>query len=123
MTTLITFDEKQGVFHLHNRKISYLLALEKGGILSHLYFGSAIDSYHGQLRYPRVDRGFSGNLPGHTDRTYSLDTLPQEYSASGDSDYRLPAAIIEHADGSRAARWIFKDYQIVDGKPELADLP
>ena len=123
MTALITFDEQQGVFHLHNRKISYLLALEEGGILSHLYFGSAIDSYHGQLRYPRVDRGFSGNLPGHTDRTYSLDTLPQEYSASGDSDYRLPAAIIEHADGSRAARWIFKDYQIVDGKPELAGLP
>lgn len=29
MTALITFDEQQGVFHLHNRKISYLLALEE----------------------------------------------------------------------------------------------
>ena len=123
MTSLITFDEKQRVFHLHNQEISYLFALEEENILSHLYFGAKVPAYHGQLRYPRVDRGFSGNLPDKTDRTYSLDTLPQEYSASGDSDYRLPAAIIEHADGSRADRWIFKDYQIIDGKPELDSLP
>ena len=118
MTPLITFDEKQKLFHLHNQEISYLFALEEENILSHLYFGAKVPAYHGQLRYPRVDRGFSGNLPDKTDRTYSLDTLPQEYSASGDSDYRLPAAIIEHADGSRADRWIFKDYQIIDGKPD-----
>ena len=123
MTSLITFDEKQRVFHLHNQEISYLFALEEENILSHLYFGAKVPAYHGQLRYPRVDRGFSGNLPDKTDRTYSLDTLPQEYSASGDSDYRLPAAIIEHADGSRADRWIFKDYQIIDGKLELDGLP
>lgn len=123
MTPLITFDEKQKLFHLHNQEISYLFALEEENILSHLYFGAKVPAYHGQLRYPRVDRGFSGNLPDKTDRTYSLDTLPQEYSASGDSDYRLPAAIIEHADGSRADRWIFKDYQIIDGKPDLEGLP
>ena len=82
MQKLIEFDEKNKVFHLHNDKISYLFGIEEGGYLSHLYFGKRVLGYHGQLRYPRVDRGFSGNLPGSLDRTYSLDSLLQEYSGT-----------------------------------------
>lgn len=77
MNKLIEFDEKNKVFHLHNDKISYILSVEEGGYLSHLYFGKKVNGYHGQLRYPRVDRGFSGNLPESLDRTYSLDSLLQ----------------------------------------------
>ncbi len=36
---LITFDEKNKVFHLRNEQISYLLSIEDGGTLCHLYFG------------------------------------------------------------------------------------
>ena len=77
---MITFDEQQRVFHLKNKEISYLFSVEEGNILSHLYFGPAIRNYHDERRYPRVDRGFSGNLPGSMDRTYSKDDLLQEYS-------------------------------------------
>ena len=72
---LITFDEKNKVFHLHNDQISYLISIEDGGTLSHLYFGKSIKAYHGELRYPRLDRGFSGNLPGSLDRTFSKDSF------------------------------------------------
>ena len=120
---LITFDEKNKVFHLHNDQISYLISIEDGGTLSHLYFGKSIKAYHGELRYPRLDRGFSGNLPGSLDRTFSKDSLPQEYSSAGEMDFRTPATIVRQPDGSNAVFLTYKNYQIVPGKPNLEGLP
>ena len=120
---LITFDEKNKVFHLHNAQISYLLSVEEGGTLCHLYFGKSIKSYHGELRYPRLDRGFSGNLPGSLDRTFSRDSLPQEYSSAGEMDFRTPATIVRQSNGSNAVFLIYEGYQIIPGKPELKGLP
>lgn len=120
---LITFDEKNKVFHLHNDQISYLLAIEDGGTLCHLYFGKSIKEYHGELRYPRLDRGFSGNLPGSLDRTFSKDSLPQEYSSAGEMDFRTPATIVRQPDGSNAVFLIYEKYQIIQGKPDLEGLP
>lgn len=120
---LITFDEKNKVFHLHNDQISYLISIEDGGTLSHLYFGKSIKAYHGELRYLRLDRGFSGNLPGSLDRTFSKDSLPQEYSSAGEMDFRTPAMIVRQPDGSNAVFLTYENYQIVPGKPELKGLP
>lgn len=120
---LITFDEKNKVFHLRNDQISYLISIEDGGTLSHLYFGKSIKAYHGELRYPRLDRGFSGNLPGSLDRTFSKDSLPQEYSSAGEMDFRAPAMIVRQPDGSNAVFLTYENYQIVPGKPELKGLP
>lgn len=123
MNQLINFDEKNQVFHLHNDQISYLLAVEDGKTLAHMYFGKAIKEYHGQLRYPRVDRGFSGNLPGSLDRTFSRDSLPKEYSTAGEMDYHTPAAVVRQKDGSNALFLTYDGYKIVDGKPDLKGLP
>lgn len=123
MQDLITFDEKNKVFHLHNDDISYLMSIEDGETLSHLYFGKRVDNYHGQLRYPRVDRGFSGNLPGSLDRTFSRDSLSKEYSSSGEMDYHTPAAIVRNADGSNALFLQYSGYKIENGKPNLVGLP
>ena len=123
MQDLITFDEKNKVFHLHNKDISYLMSIEDGKTLSHLYFGKRVNDYHGQLRYPRVDRGFSGNLPGSLDRTFSRDSLPKEYSTSGEMDYRTPSAIVRNSDGSNALFLKYQNYAITDGKPDLEGLP
>ena len=73
--SLISFDAETQSFHLHNDEISYVLGIEDGGVLAHLYFGRRIKKYHGQLKSPRIDRGFSGNLPGSFDRTFSLDAI------------------------------------------------
>lgn len=120
---LITFDKKNKIFHLHNDQISYLLAVEDGGTLCHLYFGKKVNNYHGELRYPRVDRGFSGNLPGSLDRTFSRDSLPKEYSTAGEMDYHTPAAVVRQKDGSNTLFLTYKDYKIEDGKPDLEGLP
>ena len=50
MQNLITVDEENKVFHLHNKQISYLFSVEQGATLAHLYFGKRIRKYHGQLK-------------------------------------------------------------------------
>lgn len=120
---LIVFDKQTKSFHLHNDEISYVLGIEEGGVLAHLYYGQRIKQYHGQLKNPRLDRGFSDNLPGSLDRTYSLDAILREYSYEGDGDFRSPALVIRQADGSRSAFFKYQDYTISDGKPKLAGLP
>ena len=123
MANLISFDEQNKVFHLHNDKISYIFSVVEGGLLNHLYYGKRINEYHGEMNYPRIDRGFSGNLPGSLDRTFSPDTLMQEYSTSGICDYRTPAVIVRQENGSRASRFEYQGYRIEAGKPKLKGLP
>lgn len=123
MNDLIEFDSKRQVFHLHNGNISYIFSVEEGGTLCHLYFGRRVQKYHGELKYPRVDRGFSGNLPGSLDRTFSRDTLPKEYSGAGEMDYHTPATIVRQENGSNALMLKYKNYKIEDGKPKLEGLP
>lgn len=117
--TLINIDEQHLVFHLHNDQISYILGVETGGVLAHLYFGPRVRGYHGERQYPRIDRGFSGNLPNTTDRTYSKDDLPQEYGGNNTGDYRQPAAIIRAANGARTVDFRYQDCRLEAGKPDL----
>ena len=121
--TLINIDEQHLVFHLHNDQISYILGVETGGVLAHLYFGPRVRGYHGERQYPRIDRGFSGNLPNTTDRTYSKDDLPQEYGGNNTGDYRQPAAIIRAANGARTVDFRYQDCRLEAGKPDLKGLP
>lgn len=123
MEKLILVNQEQTHFHLTNGRISYLLEIEDYGLVAQVYFGQAIREYHGQRKYPRIDRGFSGNLPGCLERGYSPDTLPRDYSFSGDGDYRTPAFIGYHADGSRLTHLTFSKYDIMNGKPKLVGLP
>lgn len=123
MTNLIEYDKEKKIFHLHNQSISYLIMVEKGGTLSHLYFGKRIRKYNSNQKYPNLDRGFSGNLPGSLDRGFSRDTLPKEYSSDGEMDYHTPATIVQHEDGDQSLFLVYDHYQIQDGKPELNGLP
>lgn len=123
MQNLITVDEENKVFHLHNKQISYLFSVEQGATLAHLYFGKRIRKYHGQLKYPRLLRGFSGNLADIPGREFSRDTLPEEYSSAGEMDYRTPATVLYQKNGSNSILLRYKSYEIVAGKPKLNGLP
>ena len=122
----IFFDAEKKVFHLNNALISYLFQVETGDVLSHLYFGKAITTYHDQRRYPHLDRGFSPNLagePGQVDRGFSKDTLRQEFSGYDTGDFRQPAVIIRTENGAEATNFRYVDYEIQAGKPDLTGLP
>lgn len=120
---MISFDEKQKVFNLTNASISYLFSIEEGGLLGHLYYGPKIRAYHGERFYPRIDRGFSGNLPDSLDRTYSKDDLLQEYSGNNTGDFRLPSIVIKTKNGARMTDFRYQSYKIINGKPKLEGLP
>ena len=57
------------------------------------------------------------------DKSYSLDTMPQEYPASYMSDFRSPAYEVQREDGCLAGEFLFEKYEILKGKPALCGLP
>lgn len=66
----------------------------------------------------------SGNpYEAGTDKTFSLDTLPQEYTAYGNGDYRINGLETEQADGSDTANLKYEPYEISKGKYSLKGLP
>ncbi len=114
---------ENNIFHLRNEKISYVMMIEENGYLAHLYFGKSVKHYSGFRTYPRIDRSFSPNPPESKDRLLSLDTLLMEYPGAGFGDFRNPAHMIYHKNGTQITDFRFKDYQILKGKPGLSGLP
>ena len=121
---MITFDEQTGIFHLHNKQVSYVLQLVRGRYLLHRYWGRAIREFRDARAFQPIDRSFSPQPAAYeNERTFSLDVLPQEYPAYGHGDYRLPAYEVRLADGTTVTELFYDSYKIQKGKPELAGLP
>ena len=79
---MILCDEKNLLFTLQTKNTTYQLKADRHRMLLHTYYGPKIAG--GDLSYliRGMDRGCSPNPPeAGLDRTYSLDTLPQEYSS------------------------------------------
>ncbi len=121
---MITVDQQNLVFTLHTRRTTYQMKAGRHGVLLHTYYGPRIRGGDLSPLIQLADRGFSPNPPeaGH-DRTFSLDTLPQEYATSGAGDFRLPSIQAELADGSRIVDLRFCGYMVHQGKYALEGLP
>lgn len=118
----IKYIEQEKTFMLSNGRISYAFSVEKNRYLMHGYFGRNIQNYRGISRPYFYDRGFCSN-PIPEERTFSLDTLPQEYPDMNQGDFRSPAYVIQTEDGRRVTRFYYKNYRIIRGKPILPGLP
>ena len=80
----ICFDEAKGLLTLETLSTSYQMKIDRAGYLEHLYYGARIDGADMSYQLRHYDRGFSGNpYAERHDRTFSLDTLGQEYSSFG----------------------------------------
>ncbi|WP_238980454.1 glycoside hydrolase family 36 N-terminal domain-containing protein [Geobacillus sp. YHL] len=77
----VAYNPQTKQFHLRAGKASYVMQLFRSGYLAHVYWGKAVRDVRGARAFPRLDRAFSPN-PAPSDRTFSLDTLPQEYPAT-----------------------------------------
>jgi len=118
----IQFNEESKVFHLQAKDTSYVMQIIRDGYLSHLYWGKKVKNYHHSNDLQYLDRAFSGN-PDPADRTFSLDTLPQEYPAYGNTDFRTPAYQLQFRNGSTISDMRYKSHKIFKGKPVLQGLP
>ena len=94
----IHYHQEQRSFHLRTRDTSYIFEIAKDGYLAHRYWGKAIRNYHASNPLVFMKRSFSPN-PLKNDRSFSLDTLPQEYPAYGNTDFRTPAYQIQLENG------------------------
>ena len=120
----IKYHEAEKVFDLRTEHSTYQMQVREYDTLVHLYYGSPVGDALITDRIVCVDRGFSGNpYEAEKDRTFSLDTLPQEYTAYGNGDYRINGLETEQADGSDTANLKFESYEITKGKYSLKGLP
>lgn len=120
----IQFDSKNKIFHLQAKDTSYIMEIVRDGYLVHNYWGRKINQYRHSNRLQLLDRGFSGNPYQHKeDRTFSLDTLPQEYPQYGNTDFRKPAYQIQLENGSTVTDLRYHSHTIIKGKIPLEGLP
>jgi len=119
----IQFNEKDKLFHLQGKDTSYVMQVIGDGYLSHLYWGRKVREYHHSNQLQFIDRGFSGNPYPSIDRTFSLDTLPQEYPGYGTTDFRTPAYQIQLENGTTVTDLRYKHHRILKGKQSLEGLP
>jgi len=94
------------------------------GVLLHTYYGPRVEDCDLSYLIRYADRGFSPTPEeAGRDRTFSLDVVPQEYSACGMGDFRLPSLDLELPNGSRSADLRYKSFRVEKGKYALEGLP
>ena len=119
----IIYCEKDRTFTLQTKNTTYQMQVDRYGFLLHLYYGKKTDGCMDYL-LTYYDRGFSGNpYDAGEARTYSMDTLPQEFPCYGNGDFRSTAFAVENADGSMSCDLRYKSHVILDGKYNLEGLP
>ena len=111
----IKASENGRLFTLQTKDSSYQMFADDKNVLLHLYYGEKIGEENLSSLIFNTDMGFAGNPEeAGSDRTYSLDTLPQEVPSSGVGDYRDDMVRIRQVDGSCAADFRFDSYEILD---------
>ncbi len=118
----IAYNEKERVFQLDTAHSSYLMQIMRDRYLAHLGWFGRIREWAGRREIPIHDRSFSPN-PDPLDRSFSLDSIPLEYSAWGRSDLRPPALRALQQDGSSSLDLLYREHRIIKGKPALEGLP
>ena len=119
----IIFEKATKVFHLQTGNTSYIMQIYKDGYLAHLYWGRRIrKGISNELLCFKPRGPFSPNTD-NDEEGFTLDTLPQEYPAYGNADFRVPAYEIELENGTTITDLRFESYKILKGKPELVGLP
>lgn len=119
----VFYNLQDGIFSLNTEHTTYQMKVDTYGYLLHLYYGTKT---HGNMEYllKYQDRGFSGNpYVAGSDRTYSLDTLPQEYPTLGSGDFRNYAISIENEKGCECCSLLYQSHTITSGKYALPGLP
>lgn len=118
----VRFDEEKQIFFLENDEMSYIIGILKGEYLVHYEWGKRVTTFLPEAKLTFLSRP-NTPTPEHPDRTFLLDTLPQEYPTFGRGDFRSPAIHLIKEDGTSKIRLRYKGYEIRDGKEKLPGLP
>ena len=112
--------QDQGMLHLRNERISYVMRVMPEGALAHIYFGPRLRKVNPDQ--PLRSAG-SRDTADFTHQECGLDRLPQEYPVHGLGDQRDGALRAEFADGSSTVDLRFIRAEELTEKPALPGLP
>ena len=108
---------------LHTKHTTYQMGIAEHGFLLHLYYGPKTEGDMSSL-LTAYDRGFSGNpYDAGSDRTFSMDTFPQEYPCYGNGDFRSPAFNVKNEQGVYGVDLRYKSHSVTEGKYSIPGLP
>ncbi len=121
---MIVLDQDNRIFTLHTRNTTYQMKADQYNVLLHTYYGSRIDNCDLSGLIQCDGRSFSPNPnEAGSNRNYSLDVIPQEYSTCGVGDFRLPSIELELPSGSHTADLRYEGFRLEEGKYILEGLP
>lgn len=120
----ICYDSSESLLTLETASSVYQMKIDAYGYLEHLYYGRPAGGTDMSYLQRRYDRGFSGSpYAAGEDRTFSLDTMPQEYTSFGVGDFRTHSIGVINSDGSRCAELHYVSHEIREGKYSIPGLP
>ncbi len=116
----ILVDEKELIFNLQTKNVSYIMKVVEDRYLAHVYWGKRMDNP--DMGNAQINRwiGFS---PAEWCKPVTRDFLCQEYPTGCGTDYRIPAVSALYDDGSRTVELDYVSYNVMAGKPALEGLP
>ena len=120
----IVFNENKRTFSLHTAKTTYQLKIGNLNYVKHLYYGTTIEDEDLIYLIRRYDRGFSGNpYDSLTERTFSLDAQPQEFTTQQQGDFRINSIEVQNGDGSFSFNGRYVSHKMYSGPFTLNGLP
>ncbi|WP_334333637.1 alpha-galactosidase [Companilactobacillus sp. HBUAS59544] len=119
----ISVDKDKKLFTLQTKNSTYQMKVGRFGYLYHLYYGKKIEEpdlsyllYNGPSNYAPYPHESS-------DKMGSLTLTSQEYPSVGTGDLGSVALDLENADGTHVVNLKYKNYQILDNKYSLEQMP
>lgn len=120
----ISFDVEKNIFTLSTRNTTYQMMVDEIGLLVHNYYGAYVGNEDMSYLHDPSDVGFSGcPYEMGNNRTYSWDTLAQEYSSNGIGDYRINSVSVINPDGTDAVDLRYANHTISKGKYAIPGMP
>lgn len=121
---MIVLDRENRIFTLHTLNTTYQMKADQYNVLLHTYYGSRIDDCDMSVMIQCGGRSFTPNPnEAGSNRNYSLDVMPQEYSTCGVGDFRLPSVELELKNGSHTVDLRYKGFRLEKGKKPSEGLP
>ena len=111
----VEWDPSAQQWHLHNDRLSVIVAVLENGTLGQLYLGPSL---HPGRDYRHLARG---PFPGYDNRVG--DPVRFELPTPDSGDYRLPALAVRHADGSQVLDLRYQAHRSLAGKPDCPVCP
>ena len=118
----IKYNQELQSFYLNTKNTTYIISIVDDKYICNTYYGEKVKEH--DLRYLlRLDESPFTPKANKRDTTSFLDSYRAEYPSNGIGDYRESAIDIKDFNNQDAVEFLYKDFEIMKGKPKLEGLP